>query len=304
MRRPVRADAHHDRHLRGSGPATLPAGDPARESRAGSAEQVEQSSRQVRVGRATGAVSQHSWVAAAVSCAALLFAFLPVLADLARHLAETPWARYSALFPLLAGACVLREREPRQARRDAALWILAGLVVLLLGHFMGAVRWGRVGAALAAIGLCRRFGWGSWRSQALLLFAVPLPAIALRIAQPLSQQLLTLSGLLVGWLGVDVAPVAIGRPGSGLPLVPLLAGLAWYAALRRQLPLRPALTRTAGAALLAFPIQLLATALAALAASAVGADAARAALIHAPWLVVALLGVAHAERAAAEPVPS
>ncbi len=235
-----------------------------------------------------------------MSCAALLFAFLPVLADLVRHLSETPWARYSVLFPLLLAGCALRERGPlRAARRDAPLWIVAGLVVLMVGIFMGVVRWGRVGAALAAIGLCRRFGWGTWRSQALLLLAVPLPATALRVAEPLSQQILSLAGLLVGWHGVDVAPVAIGRPGSGLPLVPLLAGLGWYAALRRNLPLRAALTRAAGAGLLAFPIQMLATALAALLATAAPTDAARAALIHGPWLLVALLGVTHAERAAA-----
>jgi hypothetical protein len=243
-------------------------------------------------------------VEAALSCAALLFAFLPVFVDLARHLSESPWALYSVLFPLLAARCIWREPEPvRAARRDAPLWIVAGLLVLLAGHFMGAVRWGRVGAVLAAIGLCRRFGWGSWRSQALLLFAVPLPAAVLRSTAPLSQQLLSLLQSGVGWLGVDVAPVSIGRAGSGLALLPLLAGLGWYGALRRQLPLGAALARILGAALLALPIQLLATALAAVAAQWIGAAAARSALIHAPWLLVAAFGVLLAERGAARQAP-
>jgi hypothetical protein len=230
----------------------------------------------------------------------LAFAFLPVLADLARHLSETPWARYALLLPLLFVACALR--EPRQAaRRDAPLWIVAGLLILLVAHFMGAVRWGRVGAALAAIGLSRRYGFGSWRSQLLLLLAVPMPAALLRVAEPLSRQIQTLAGVAVGWLGIDVAAVAIGRPGSGLPLVPLLVGLGWYAAQRSALPLRAALNRAIGAGLLAFPIQLLALMLAALAAPLTGADAARAALVHGPWLLIAGLGVIVAERTAARP---
>jgi hypothetical protein len=260
---------------------------------------VEQTSRHPGGDRILATAPGRSRTEVATSCAVVAFAFLPVLIDLARHLAQTPWARYAALFPALAVVCARQERDPlRPARRDAAAFLVAGLLVLLLAHFMGSVRWGRAGAAFAAIGLCRRFGWGTGRSQALWLFAVPLPAAALRLAEPLARQMLALADACVAPLGIDAAPVAIGRSGSGLALVPLMAGLGWYTALRCRLPLPAALARAALGALLALPTQFAATLLAALSAPAIGAEAARSALIHVPWMLVAAAGVGFAERAA------
>jgi hypothetical protein len=231
--------------------------------------------------------------------AALCFAFFPVLTDLGRHLLETPWARYAAVFPLLALRAALHERgaEP-SARRDAPLWVAAGLGVLLAGMLMGAIRWGRVGAALAAVGWCRRFGLAGWRTQALLAFAVPVPAAAMRLAEPLSQQLGAAASALGAGLGVEVEPVWSARFGSGLPLAALLAGLSWYASLLRRRPLPAALGRAALAALLAFPLQLLASVAAGVAAPWLGVPAAQAALSQGPWLAATCVGVAVAERGA------
>lgn len=236
---------------------------------------------------------------AAVWAAALLFAFLPALADLVRHQLETPWARYAAVFPLLALRCAWHERGARPAlRRDAVLWIVAGLAILLAGILMGRVRWGRVGAALAAIGWCRRFGLCSWRTQLLLLFAVPIPAAAMRLASPLAGQLGSFAAALGAPLGIDVEPVVLARYGSGLPLAALLAGLSWYGSLLRARPARAALLRAAGVSLLALPCQVLATLAAAVAAPWLGLSAARAALSQVPWLAATLVAVGVAERAA------
>ena len=235
---------------------------------------------------------------AALWSAALLFAFLPVLVDLVRHLFLSPWARYAALFPLLFARCALHERRARTdtpARRDGALWIVAGLAVAALAIFLGATRWGRFGALLAAVGLCRRFGWGSWRSQLLLLFALPVPTALLRAAQPLAAQLQGLADALIGGAGAQLSELALGRHGSGLPLALLLAGLGWYAALLRGLPTRAAATRSAGLAICALPLQLAGLVLAALAVPPIGADAARAALLQGLPLVTACIGVVLAE---------
>jgi hypothetical protein len=260
---------------------------------------------QVGDGRALSRASQGpSRAQAAVWCAALGFAFLPVLADLVRHLVLSPWARYAAVFPFLFARCALRERRrgtaPAAPAADAALWIVAGLAVEVVAIFLGATRWGRFGLLLAAIGLCRRFGWGTWRTQVLLLFALPVPTALLRAAQPLGTQLQSAVQTLLGdaW---DPA-LALGRYGSGLPLAALLAGLGWYAAQLRALPLRAALTLAAGLAVAAVPLQMFALLLAALAAPGLGADATRKALIQALPLAVAAAGLVFAELRAREAV--
>lgn len=228
---------------------------------------------------------------------ALLFAFLPVLADLTRHLALSPWARYALLFPLLFVRAARREPgRTAPGRPDAALWVVAGLLIAAVALFLGETRWGRLGLLCAVIGLCRRFGWGTWRSQALLLFAVPVPNTLLRAAQPLAELLSRIAGALVGPLGADVDALWLGRYGSGLALAPLLAGLGWYAALLRDLPLRTGLRLAAGAGVVAVPLQLLALVTAAVAALVLGNGAARAALVNAPPLLAAVAGLVLAER--------
>lgn len=238
---------------------------------------------------------------AALWSAALIFAFVPVLVDLVRHLVASPWARYAAVFPPLFVRCVLHERRTRTAappKRDAALWIVAGLAFAALAIFLGATRWGRFGLLLAAIGLCRRFGWGSWRSHLLLLFALPVPTALLKLAQPLSYQLQALADALAGGAGADVGALTLGRYGSGLPLAVSMMGLGWYAALLRGLPLRASATLAAGLFVCALPLQLAGIALAALAAPEIGGHAARTALLQGLPLAAAAVGVLWAERRA------
>lgn len=229
--------------------------------------------------------------------AALTFAFLPVLVDLVRHLVMSPWARYAAVFPLLFVRAALHERHQRAdapGRRDGTPWIVAGLAFEALAIFLGATRMGRFGALLAAIGLCRRFGWGSWRSVWLLLFALPVPTALVKLAQPLSYQLQALADALVGGAG-EVAALSLGRYGSGMPLAVLMMGLGWYAALLRGLPIRRSVTLVAGLFVCALPLQLLGLVLAALAVPQLGSDAARPALLQGLPLATAGVGVLLAE---------
>jgi hypothetical protein len=234
-------------------------------------------------------------------------AFSPVLLDLARHLIESPWARYSAIFPLLFAVCALRDPRPEARQPGGALLIALGLAAALLAGFTGMLRYGRVGAALAAIGVCRRFALASPRSQALLLFAVPLPDALMRRFDPqVASFLLELAAGAAGLAGltfaVDGTDVGFGdqvlsleRPDSGIALMPLLAGLAWYAGCRLRRPPWRAAATACGAVLLALPVQAVAIGLALLCLSLGEATLARHALTHAPWVAIAAALIAATE---------
>ena len=85
---------------------------------------------------------------------------------------------------------------------------------------------------------------------------------------------------------------------GGTSLAPLLAGLSWYRSLRAGSALMPALLRAAGVALLAWPVQTLAIALA-LGLLLLGrADLGRLWLDHGVWVALAAIGLLAAQRAA------
>jgi hypothetical protein len=231
-------------------------------------------------------------------------ALSPVLVDLALHMRESPWTRYAALFPVLFAVSAWRERHvPRAPRRDGLLWIALGFAIAAFAVFSGSVRFGRAGAVLAALGLCRRYALASGRSQLLLPFCVPVPtALARELSPELPQALLAAAAGVVGALGIDLTLgtlrvttgaglLALDRYDAGLSLAALCAGLAWYAGLRWQTaPLR-ALLATLGAAVLALPLQATAIAIALFVLAAGAPDAARSLLTHAPWLATAAVGL-------------
>jgi len=202
--------------------------------------------------------------------AGLLVAFSPVLVDLSRHLFESPWARYVLPFPLLFLRCALRETDPRPRRRDGLLWIAGGLLLELFAAFSGTLRFGRIGIALALIGLCRLQGFPGVRAQLLLLFSVPIPAWLVRIAHPvLPGVLLQAVAAGLGVFGIDAQVVGndlvlpslqlqLDPMDSGLQLAPLLAGLVWYDSILVGRRLPEALLRSSLAAALAIPLQTLA----------------------------------------------
>lgn len=238
---------------------------------------------------------------------ALLFAFSPILLDLARHLIENPWARYTALFPLLFVRCALRESEKPAEHWDGVVWIAIALAVELLAVTAGNLRAGRVSVLIACFGLCRRFAFASTPTFVLLLFAIPIPTSALKLASPeLPSALLDTAGTSLLQLGFEVdllrgralhagQELAFERADSGVALAALLVGISWYGSLMARRPLPSAILRSAGAALLALPIQLAAFALALLALSILDQALVRSALTHLPWILVSIVGVAMAE---------
>jgi hypothetical protein len=239
--------------------------------------------------------------------AAWTAAFSPVLLDLARHQAESPWARYAAIFPLLFAVCALREPRPHAKQPGGALLIALGLASALVAAFLGVVRYARIGAALAAIGLCRRFALASARTQVLLAFAVPLPLALMKRFHPdvtsvlleACAGVLAVAGLTFELHGTDARlgdqVLSLGRPDSGIPLMPLLAGLTWYDGCRLGRPIWRAAAAASGAALLALPVQAVAIGLALVLTSAGDAALARDALTHGPWIAVAAAALAFTE---------
>jgi len=239
--------------------------------------------------------------------AGLLVAFSPVLLDLVRHMAENPWARYAALFPFLFARCALSEAERPPERRDGYLWIGLGMGLELFGILAAAMRIGRVGLALAAIGLCRRFAFASWPSLLLLVLAVPLPNAFLHWISPGAENALlsvASGGLDAFGLGIEFAgtrafygtqELVLERFDSGAALVPLLAGLSWYHSLVLGTPARTAAMRAAAAALLAIPVQIVAISLALLTLPLGAGAAGRLALTHLPWMAVAAVSLATTE---------
>jgi hypothetical protein len=234
----------------------------------------------------------------------LLAAFSPTLLDLAQHMAENPWARYAALFPFLFARCALREPGQLQERRDGYLWIGLGMGLELFGILAAAIRIGRVGLALATIGLCRRFAFASSPALVLIALAVPLPSAVLQWASPPGAEsaLLSAASGVPGALGLEIEisgtralygaqELTLEYFDSGVGLIPLIAGLSWYHSLMFGIPTRTALVRATAAALLAIPVQIAAIALALLTLPLGTAAIGRLALTHAPWMGLAAVGL-------------
>lgn len=219
---------------------------------------------------------------------ALLVAFSPVIVDLAGHQLANPWARYALWFPLLLALCIGARSGPVPARRVGALLLGAGLALELFGVFAGAVRLGRPGLVLGAIGTGLCFGLARPRELLLAIFAIPVPAALMRAVSPALPEAL----LAVATLPLDSdGGLGLGFADSGLPLVALLAGLSWYHSLRARLPWPRAVARAALWALLGLPLQVAILAVAA-AGLTLGIDAATAWPLHASWLLVAPIGIA------------
>lgn len=238
---------------------------------------------------------------------ALLGAFSPTLAELARHMQAQPWTLYALVFPLLFATAAPLDR-PAHSRRDGLLWILLGLALELFGAFSGAIRLGRAGLVLAAVGLCRAFALASWRSLALLALAVPLPATLVRVVSPeAAAAALGAAGAALGALGLDVAvegmvarsqgrAFELGEFDGAVTLVPLLAGLSWHRSLLCGRAWPRALLLAGAAVLWALPLALAGAALSLLSLRFDAAALARPLFAHAPWLPTALVGLALALR--------
>lgn len=246
----------------------------------------------------------------------LLVALSPSLVELAGHWLAEPWSRYSALFVPLWVACALGDPGPPRPHRDGYALVALGVALCLVavGGDMG--RFGRPGIALAAIGMARVIGAPSLPRALLAAWVVPVPSFLLGAVPGVER--VTAQGVAVGAhaLGLEVAvrPVLDGvelvapsgallldKEHGGLPIAALIAGLAWYAVVRRG----GSLAEAAGSALCRAPwalvLQPLAIAAAGLLLAAGAPRAARAVLDPGLWLAVASFALLriHAPRAAA-----
>jgi len=236
----------------------------------------------------------------AVLAFALLFAFAPTLLDLVDHALRHPWARANWVFPLLAGVAAHAEPDDRASRVDARAGIAcvaAGAVGQLVALAGDTIRLARPGLVLAAIGLARATGAASWRSAALLAFAIPLPHALYELGSPaLETAIATAAAGLAGWAGAacTVAGDALvagserlpltARDG-GAPLAWLAIGLAWFQSAVCAEPRRAAAVRALRSVLAAGALQLALLTAAALAlAGGASAASVRGGLDGSVWL--------------------
>lgn len=240
--------------------------------------------------------------------ALLALALAPVLAELAGHAWQEPWAGYAGLFMALFAAAALRERRPSRGRADGLLLLAGALALELVAVVGGPLRLGRPALPAAALGLARVLGRPSLPVALLALWWVPVPSALAKLASPalesawlalaalpweLAGSGLVVEGPLATWAG---ARFQADHPDGGLPLLALFAGLGWYAALRAGGGLRSALLGALRWAPLALPAQLLAFEAALLGLAVGGPAAAEAALAPGAWIACGGLGLLRAER--------
>lgn len=249
--------------------------------------------------------SGRPWTYHLVLWAALGIAFSPVLSDLVTHVVATPWTWYTALFPLLFAIRIVRETNKSVAKRDGLVWLGIGLVLAILAAFTGMARVGRAGFVLGAIGLSRRFALADMRNVIFLAGCIPIPAALMKLVAPaLPKLMLTLAGVVHGPAAdlpiynnvarIDPTAFALDRFDSGLALVPLLAGLAWYTSCEFRDRLPRAIARIAAWSLLAIPVQASTTILA-LHFSASQPSLARHLMTHTGWIAISIVALVWVE---------
>jgi hypothetical protein len=167
---------------------------------------------------------------------------------------------------------------------------------------------GRLGLALAVVGMARWHG-SPKLSVALLAFgAIPVPVTAIAYTTPSLESLWAgAAAQFVQLLGGEVivsGPLFRSSAGrleliptdGGLPLLRVLVELGWYSAVRQGLPGRALLGRVALGAVLAGPIQLIGVTIAVFLLTFGFADVARVWLDHGLWLAAAAWVVWRVER--------
>lgn len=176
---------------------------------------------------------------------ALAVALSPVLWDLGAHVIADPWAGYSAVFPLLLVLAARHGQRYEEPRATGYLLLAAGLFVTLVGVGGGMDRLARPALPLAVIGLARLLGRPPLPVALLALGMVPVPSFVLApVAAMVGPVLAGLAAMICGFLGLSLqahgatlagikGTIELGYGDTGLPLAILLAGLGWYAGLRR-----------------------------------------------------------------------
>jgi hypothetical protein len=227
-----------------------------------------------------------------------------VLVDLVRHTEEQPWSRVNLIFPGLVWIAARRDT----AKRGPASWgwglVAGGIFLELLAIGGDVVRFGRIGLAAAAIGLCFAAGWTSIRVALLFVWSIPLPAALLnRVSPGLEMSTMGFGADVASMFGFAVvrATDTLASAGRVLEILPsdgglqtafVLAGFGAFQGIWQAEPVSRILMRAGIGALSALPLQL---ALGCTAALALGLGAPpstiRAWLSVFSWLGVSAVGL-------------
>lgn len=196
---------------------------------------------------------------------AALFALSPILLDWGLHLAQTPSARYAAIFPVLY-LIGLRHDSRAAARKDGYLLLALGVLLVILSVGGGFTRWGRIAVPIILIAMVRLSGVGSIRGALTLLWFVPLPhfietrawpELVLFYGETLSQTPPILESARI-ILETGGGLLELRPSDAGLTLMASLSGISYFAAWQRNESILATGIRMGAAVLLALPIQLLA----------------------------------------------
>lgn len=213
----------------------------------------------------------------------LLAALAPVWLDWGQHLISEPGARYAALFLPLTALLAWRERTVRSRNAAALWWVAAALALSVLAVGSGLTRFARLCLPLAILGMARWRGWPRAEVALMTLWWVPIPSFLMKASGKV------LAALPLGSLPLEPMD-------AGLPLVALLSGLAYWAALWSGQSLMHALRAALLGGLIALPLQavvlVVALGSAALIPAAtvrVGLDLLPAVATLATWVAVAIV---------------
>jgi len=262
--------------------------------------------------RSPRAVRRSAWRDLAL-WVALLLALSPSLVDLAAHQVAQPWARPSAIFAPLWALAALRDRSPRRPHRDGYLLLAVGVGIALACVGGGMARLGRPGIPIAMVGLARALGRPSLPRALLAVWMIPVPdAITKALSPGLEAAVGMGAAALARALGVDasfadeqlVGPsgaLALEPADGGLPLVALLAGLAWYRAASSDAPLGAAVRASLRAVPWGFAAQAAGLVFACALAIAGAPRAARDLLHHGVWMVATAIVLLRARSSPASP---
>jgi hypothetical protein len=243
------------------------------------------------------------WIAVAA-------ALSPSLVDLAVHVAMKPWVRGTAIFPLLFAWCAFTASGPSRPARDGLPLLLLGVAAAFIGVGGGMPRVGRPGIALAVIGVARMTGRPPLPVALLAIWLVPFPTQFVEALAPGLEALVARVAAALGnfagipaeadarrvtalWFVTASGPLQLFPGDGGLPLAWTFAGLGWFAALQRRLPIAGCARTALRWWIAALPLQIAALAIAC-AAALFGALAGARTWLDGFPLLATLLGVAWA----------
>jgi hypothetical protein len=235
---------------------------------------------------------------------ALGCAFSPVLIQLAGGIVQIPFGWSIALAPALMLLAIRKPRQRAQPRRAVALpLLLAGLLAEVVGIAGGSWSIARAGFPVSVVGLALWTGEPRPMTAALALWVVPIPSTLFGFTTPEVESALARIGAAMGaLLGADLqasGPLIRNGPRSleldplhsGLHLAWIGAELAWYAAVRKGLPVKAAIARAVAVSLAMLPLQVIAVLFAVALLVSGAPDLASIWLDHGVWLTAAIAGL-------------